>query len=90
MTSSDAQLVAKARKILNKMGIARVCLDTLKSDRSGTDEERIDRLVSDSFYWDGYRLSPSDKDENLYHREDRLSRKWKNGPLNFGRRQIQA
>lgn len=48
---TDEQLVEAARKILLSQGIKSICVDTLKSDRSGTDEERIDRLVSDTYYW---------------------------------------
>ena len=49
---TDSELIEKAKEILLRHGIRTVCLDMLK-DTSGTDQERIDRLVCDTLYWEG-------------------------------------
>jgi hypothetical protein len=50
----EANIISEAKAQLKQLhGITSVCLDTLKYHTYGTFEERVERLVCDTLYWEG-------------------------------------
>ena len=53
-SKDEAFIISEAKAQLKQLhGINSICVDSLKYDTSGTFEERVERLVCDTLYWEG-------------------------------------